>query len=185
MIVRNKVESYKRINELGLNKFPEQLFRENESTKVKEFLESNKAEYYAIRDRSKVGGVLKLKVDYDKVLEEIVGYNIFSINVSSINYQDNQLIAGEICFLSNNEVYAILTFNKDASVRDARENPSLNLKTDIFDKTNLERIPHFDYIYNYIVTNHLEDVIIEFALFDKEVGIKRERIIIYELRTEY
>lgn len=30
MIINNKIESIKKINELGLNKFPEQLFRENE-----------------------------------------------------------------------------------------------------------------------------------------------------------
>ena len=39
MIINNKMESIKKINELGLNKFPEQLFRENEQAKVKEFLD--------------------------------------------------------------------------------------------------------------------------------------------------
>ena len=32
---------------------------------------------------------------------------------------------------------------------------------------------------------HLQNVIVEFALFDKEVGIRQERIIVYELRTHY
>ena len=31
----------------------------------------------------------------------------------------------------------------------------------------------------------LLDVIVEFALFDKEVGLKKEKIIVYELRTHY
>ena len=184
MIIKNKLESINKINELNLNKFPEQLFRENEETKVQEFLDSYPANFYAIRDKSKAGGTFKLKVNYDKVLDEIKGYNLFTINVSSANYVDNQLLVGEIEFLSNGEVYAILSVDPTASVRDALSNPTFNLKTKIFDK-RLNKIPHFDYIYQYISNNNLYDVIVEFALFDKEVGIKKEKVIVYELRTHY
>ena len=175
--IKNKLESINAINELGLNKFPEQLFRSNEEDRVKEFIKKYPAKYYAIRDRSRAGGVFKLKVDCDKVLEEIGGYTLFTINVSSINYVDNQLLVGEIEFLSNNEVYATLSIDPSYSVRDAIKNPTFNIKTDIFDNKTLNKIPHFDYIYNFVKTNNLEDVIVEFALFDKEVGIKKQRII--------
>ncbi len=185
MIIRNKLESIEKINKLGLNKFPEELFKDKEKDKVKEFLESNPAKYYAIRDRSKASGVFKLAVDYDKVMQEIEDYNLFTINVSSYNYVDNQLLAGEIQFLSNNEVYATLSTNIGASARDATLHPTFNIKTDIFDDKTLMKIPHFDYIYTYVINNNLKDVIIEFALFDKEVGIKKEKIIVYELRTHY
>ena len=184
MIIKNKLESINKINELDLNKFPEQLFRENEETKVQKFLDSNPAKFYAIRDKSKAGGIFKLKVDYDKVLDEIKGYSLFTINVSSANYVDNQLLVGEIEILSNGDVYAILSVDPEASVRDALSNPTFNLKTNIFDK-RLNKIPHFDYIYNYISKNNLYDVIVEFALFNKEVGIKNEKVIVYELRTHY
>lgn len=184
MIIKSKLESINKINELGLNKFPEQLFRENEEIKVKEFIEKYPANYYAIRDKSRAGGTFKLKVDYDKVLEEIKGYNLFTINVSSANYVDNQLLVGEIEFLLNEEVYAILSIDPTASVRDALKNPTFNLKTDIFDK-RLNRVPHFDFIYQYIMNNNLQYVIVEFALFDKEVGTKKEKVIVYELRTHY
>lgn len=184
MIIRNKIESIDKINELGLNKFPEQLFKTNDEEKVRKFLQDYPAEYYAIRDKSRAGGVFKLKVDYNKVLDEIQGYNIFTINVSSANYVDNQLLVGEIEFLSNGEVYAILSVDPTASVRDAISNPTYNLKTDIFDK-KLGRIPHFDVIYQYAMSHNLKDVIVEFALFDKDVGIKKEKVIVYELRTHY
>lgn len=94
MIIRNKLDSIKKISELNLNKFPEQLFKENEEEKVKEFLQKYPAKYYAIRDKSKAGGIFKLKVDYNKVLDEIKDYNLFTINVSSANYIDNQLLVG-------------------------------------------------------------------------------------------
>ena len=184
MIIRNKLDSIKKISELNLNKFPEQLFKANEEEKVKAFLKKYPSKYYAIRDKSKTGGIFKLKVDYDKVLDEIKDYNLFTINVSSANYIDNQLLVGEIEILSNNEVYAILSLDKGASVRDALSNPTFNLKTDIFDK-KLNKIPYFNTIYQYIINHNLKDVIVEFALFDKEVGIRKEKVIIYELRTHY
>ena len=184
MIIKNKLESINKINKLKLNKFPEMLFKEKEDAKVQKFIDKYPAEFYAIRDKSKAGGIFKLKVDYNKVLDEIKGYNLFTINVSSANYVDNQLLVGEIEFLSNGEVYAILSVDPTASVRDALSKPTFNLETNIFDK-RLNKIPHFDYIYQYISNNNLHDVIVEFALFDKDVGIKKEKVIVYELRTHY
>lgn len=184
MFIKNKLESMKKISELGLNKFPEQLFKAGEQEKVREFLTCYPAQYYAIRDKSKAGGIFKLKVATNDVLAEINDYNLFTINVSSANYVENQLLVGEIQILSNGEVYATLSVDPTASVRDALRNPTFNLKTDIFDK-KLNKIPHFDLIYEYIITHNLQNVIVEFALFDKEVGIRKERIIVYELRTHY
>lgn len=184
MLIKNKLESMKKISELGLNKFPEQLFKEGEQEKIKEFITCYPAKYYAIRDKSKADGIFKLKVAASDVLAEIRDYNLFTINVSSANYVKNQILVGEIEILSNGDVYAILSVDPTASVRDALRYPTFNLKTDIFDK-RLNKIPHFDLIYQYIVTHNLQNVIVEFALFDKEVGIRKERIIVYELRTHY
>ena len=184
MKIRNKLESTKKINELKLNKFPEQIFKKGEESKVKKFLENYPVAYYAIRDKSKSCGVFKLKVTKENVLEEIKEYSLFSINVSSANYSNNQLLVGEIEFLSNGEIYATLSTDSKASVRDVLCNPTYNLKTDIFDRS-LDNIPYFDYIYNYIISKGLMDVIVEFSLFDKEVGINREKIVVYELRTHY
>lgn len=184
MNINSKIESSRKIKELKLNKFPEQIFKIGEEKKIIEFLNRNPAVYYAIRDKSKSGGVFKLKVTADKVLEEIDGYNIFSINVSSANYINNQLLVGEIEILSNGEVYTTLSLDPTASVRDAIHKPDFNLKTTIFDK-KLKNIPYFDVIYKYISDNNLYDIIVEFALFDKNVGEKQEKIIVYELRTNY
>lgn len=184
MIIKNKLESISKINELGLNKFPEQLFRKNELVKVKSFLEQYPAQFYAIRDRSKAEGIFKLSVKYEDVLEEIKEYSLYTINVSSINYFNNQLLCGEIEILSNGEIYLTLSTDNGASVRDAVRKPTFNLKTNIFDKS-LNNIPGFDIIYEYIINHHLSDIITEFSLFDTPVGIKKEKVIIYELRTHY
>ena len=71
-IIKNKLESIDKINKLGLNKFPEQLFKNNNEENVKRFLQKYPADYYAIRDKSRAGGIFKLKVDYDKVSSIII-----------------------------------------------------------------------------------------------------------------
>ena len=71
MKIKNKLESINTINELKLNKFPEQLFRQNEQNKVKKFIEQNPAKYYAIRDKSKTNGIFKLKVEYENILKAV------------------------------------------------------------------------------------------------------------------
>lgn len=185
LIIKNKLESIKKIEELGLNKFPEQLFEKGQRQQVLDFINKYPAKYYAIRDKSKAGGVFKLKVESDKVLDEIKDYDLFTINVSSANYVLNQLLVGEIQILNNNEVYATLSVDPNASVRDALSNPTFNIKTNIFDDKVLDKIPYFNMIYSYIIEHNLENLIVEFALFDKNVGIKMDKIIIYELRTHY
>lgn len=183
--IKNKLESINMIKELGLNRFPECLFKRGEDDKVEEFLRQYPAKYYAIRDKSKAGGNFKLKVLKDDILDEIKEYELYTINVSSVNYSDNQLLVGEIEILKNGEVYLILSTEKGYSVRDAIRDPEFNLKTDLFDDWNLKRIPYFDYMFNYIDENNLYDIIVEFSLFDVGVGEKNEKVVVYELRTHY
>lgn len=182
--INNKLESVEAINKLGLNKLPEGLFRKNDVSRIKEFLNKYPAKCYAIRDKSNSSGVFKLKVPANEVFNEILEYDLFSINVSSINYSDNQLLVGEIEILSDGGVYAVLSTNPYASVRDALKKPEFNLKTDIFDN-RLNDIPCFDFLYQYIIEHELKDIIVEFSLFNINVGINNEKIVIYELRTNY
>ena len=184
MIIKNKIESIEMIKSLHLNQFPEELFFRGDEERVSSFLKKYPAKYYAVRDKSKSGGVFKLKVEDSKVLDEIKEYDSFTINVSSANYDENQILVGEIEFLSNGEVYLILSSNPKYSVRDALRDPDFNLKTNIFDDI-LNEIPGFDFIYDYVTKNDLMDVIVEFSLFDIPVGIQNEKIVIYELRTHY
>lgn len=185
MEIKNKLESINMIDELKLNKFSERLFKKNQQSEIKKFIEEKPAKYYAIRDKSKPGGTFKLKVEEADIIEETKDYDLFTINVSSANYTENQLLVGEIMISSDNEIHAILSTNKTYSIRDTIKNPDFNIKTNIFDNKTLNNIPYFDNIYDYIISNDLLDVIVEFALFDKKIGIKKENIIIYELRTHY
>lgn len=184
MKITNKIESYNKIIELGLNHFPEKIFKSSQLNEVQDFIDTYPVNYYAIRDKSKAGGVFKLKVEPQNILNEVSGYDLFSINVSSYNYIDNQLLVGEI-FISGTSVNATLSTNCGYSVRDAIKNPDFNFITNIFDDKTLNQIPYFDEVYKYIIDNKLQNTIVEFAYFDKPIGINEQNIIIYELRTDY
>ena len=184
MKINNKLESYRKIKELNLNRFPEKVFKKSNLNEVEDFIKQYRANYYAIRDKSKAGGVFKLKVEPKDILNEISGYDIFSINVSSYNYIQNQLLVGEI-MIADTKVNAILSTNSAYSVRDAIKNPDFNLTTDIYDNKTLNKIPHFNDVFKYIIKNNLQNMIIEFAYFNIPVGINNENIVVYEIRTEY
>jgi len=184
MKISSKIESFNKIKELNINKLPEKIFKTSDIEDIKEFLKTYPAKYYAIRDKSKAGGVFKLKVETKDVFNEISDYNLFSINVSSYNYVENQLLVGEILITDTN-VSAILSTNGGYSVRDAIRNPDFNFTTNIFDDRLLNQIPSFNKVYKYIIEHNLKNIIVEFSYFDIPVGINNENIVVYELRTHY
>lgn len=51
MIIKNKLESIKKIEELNLNRFPEKLFEGQDDKQVKQFISKYPSRYYAIRDK--------------------------------------------------------------------------------------------------------------------------------------
>ncbi len=185
IIINNKLESIKKIKELKLNTFPEQLLKKGEEDKVLEFVNKYPADYYALRDKSKIGGTFKLNVKKNNLLEEIKDYELYTINVSSINYAENQIMEADIEVKRNGDIYVTISKNPESNVRDNIEDIYMSLKTDIFDDRVLNKIPEFDYIYSYLYKHNLFDVLVEFSLFDKPLGINNERIIIWELRTHY
>lgn len=185
IIIKNKLESIKKIKELKLNTFPEELFKKGEEDKVLEFVNKYPADYYAIRDKSNAGGIFKLKVKKNNILKEIKGYELYTINVSSINYAENLIMEADIEIKRNGVIYVTISKNPESNVRDNIGDIYMSLKTDIFDDKILNKIPEFDYIYSYLYKYDLFDVIVEFSLFNKPLGINNERIIIWELRTHY
>lgn len=185
MKIYNKVESSNAIKELRLNHFPEKIFSKGQTDEVLEFLKRFPAKYYALRDKSKTGGFSSHKIKQEDVLEKIKVYDDkFSINVSSFNYIENQILVGEIQ-ITDTSIYILGSTNNEYSLRDAYKDPDFNLNTTIFDDKNLSKIPHFDDLYTYIMNYNLQGVVVEFAIFNKPVGINNENIIIYELRTNY
>lgn len=185
MKVRNKLESIELIKKKKLNSFPEKLFKKNQSHEVIDFLKEYPANYYAVRSKEIVGCKKNnFKVSKEDVINEIKNFNLFTINVSSYNYTSNLVLIGDILISKNNEVWLIASTNQNFTGKMAEQYPEFNFSTDIFDK-RLNLVPNFDLIYEYIAKNDLIDVIVEFAIYNKPLGIYNEKIIIFEIRTEF
>ena len=185
MEIKDKLESIETIKKLGLNKLKEGLFKKGETKKVKAFLNSCTENLFCIRDRTKTGGNFKFNVPKNKVLKEIAGYEVFTINVSTGNYEGHQMLTGDIKISSDNSVFMTLSTDPNASVRDAYDRPEFNYNTDIFNDSLLNSVPGFDYLYQYVYEHNLVDTVVEFSLFDIDIGINSERVVIFELRTNY
>lgn len=185
MKVRNKLESIEIIKKKKLNTFPEKLFHKGNDKEVLSFFKTYPAKYYAVRSKEIVGCKQNnFKVLKKDVLKESKKFNLFSINVSSYNYVSNFILIGDIMISKNNDVWFIGSMNSNFTGKMAEKYPDFNYSTDIFDK-RLNLIPRFDLIYQYIVDHDLEDVIVEFAIYDCPVGIYHEKVVIFELRSEF
>ncbi len=185
MRVRNKLESINIIKGKKLNSFPEELFKKGQEDKIRKFLKQYPVEFYAIRSKDIVDCKKNnFKVPYNHVLDEAKKFNLFSINVSSYNYISSFVLIGDIMIGRNNDVWFIGSKNKNYTGKMAESNPDFNYCTDIYDK-KLNYIPGFDLIYSYILNHSLMDVIVEFAIYNKPIGMYKEQVIIFEIRTDF
>ncbi len=184
-VTRNKKESSRLISELSLNQFPIIHLESFDAKRINAFLEKYPADYYAVRDLSKSNSKkFNLKVPKCDIIEYTKSMTRFSINVSSYNYTNNQLCTGELRIGSDDSMSVTISNNKSFSARDAVYNPDYNFVSDIYDP-RLKLIDGLSSIINYIYIHSLFDIIVEFSVFDTNVGINSEDVVIYELRTNY
>jgi hypothetical protein len=181
----NKIESINLILKLKLNTFPERLFLEYNPNSIEEFIKEFTAEFYAVRDKSfSMSPKSRLAVPYNEVIDYCKCLNKFSINVSSYCYRNNQICVGEIRIYKNMGIEYIVSNNPSYSLRDCYTNPDFNGQTNIYDK-KINKIPGLNEIIDYISKYNLFEIIVEFSVFNCPVGINKENIIIWELRTNY
>lgn len=183
--VTNKLESYNLINRLGLNKLPEIYVEKFDENKVMEFLRQYPSDFYAVRDRNKSGSkYFKLFVKRDEILDYVRGRDRFSINISGPSVANHQLLTGEIKLALNGDFSLTASKDKQASARSAVDKPDYNFTSNISEHKN-RLIPGFDYLIDYLFEHELFDAIIEFAVFDTNLGTKGEKVVVFEIRTDY
>ena len=185
MEINTKLESISFIKNNKLNTFPEKLFHKGDDKKVLEFLNEYPANFYAIRSKEKTKCLNNdYKVPVENVINKVKEFNLYTINVSSYNYSDNLILIGDVMIKHDNSVWLIASCNKNYTGRMAEQNPDFNISTDIFDN-KLNEIPGFDLTYKYIVENNLIDIIVELAVYDIPVGVNKENIVVFEVRTSF
>ena len=85
MKICTKIESYNKIIELNLNRFPEKIFKKSQTKEIQTFIKQHPARYYAIRDKSKPGGEFKLKVEKQNIFNALSAVELVA---SELAYYD-------------------------------------------------------------------------------------------------
>lgn len=183
MQVKNKKQSDYLIKSLQLNRMSEGIFTCNQEEELKKFLKENLHPYYNIRDKNASMGEFRYKITAEEVLKYANSYQLFSVYESLADAdQNHMLLQGEIRVDSNWNVKASLDDRRCISNREAMKQPKFNIFFNILESSE----PHIcglKQILDYIIVNQLFDVIVEFTLYDVPVGVKKENIIIWELRN--
>lgn len=182
-VVKNKIQSNLLIKKLNLNRFEEQIFDNTQITEIRKFLERYPVKYYTIRDKENYGSVPNFRVQKYEVLEYCQNFTKFGIAVSTDNY-DSKILTGDIFIGTDNTLWLIASDQPQASGRDAERDPVYLINSDIFDK-QIRHIRGLEYLINYLYRYYLLDIVVEFAVFSEKIGINKDYVIIYELRTHY
>lgn len=179
--IHTKEESKNFIISHGLNHVPEIFLLPEDDASAKLFFQENPAELYVIRsaDHSSANyeyiGNFK---EYQQARRNFSGRIILAVSVNSFQ---NKILLGAIEILEHT-VRFCATENKALDHRTMYNGAEYNFETDIFDK-KLNRIPEFDYLYQYLSDHDLFGYTVEFTIYDRPVGTNQERILINEVRN--
>lgn len=184
LLSRNKRESQDLIGRLDLNRITETLFNINDIAMIKEYLSVTDYPFYSVRDMNPSGTFL-YSVPKERVLTELKNRNYTEITLSESLYRndrENLLIQGDICITQKGRMTAALSDERGVSLRYATQNPSQRIDIDLtYDR--LPKIYGLHKIIDYIYEKELLGIIVEIGLYNIPVGIKREPIIVWELRN--
>lgn len=185
MKISSKIESVNKIRQLNLNHLPEEVFTNYDINKIKDFIDTTHQELYIVRDMSKVLGLTYFNVSPKQILDLVSNYTAkFSIAVSAFNYCTYTL-HGDIYLSRNLETLNMFASNTVSNqTRGLMSNCQWNLSTSYYDP-KLKRILNLDIILDYIFKYDLFDVIVEFGVFPNPIGQNSERVLVFELRTDY
>ena len=186
--IKDKKDSIIKMKELGLNYFPLDVFEVDDLSGIKAFFEKYKAEEYVLRSTNKAQGEFYFVKSFDEAVKFLPKFkNEVTLSVSYNEYKDDLIIVGDIKVhkgYSGDTVDLTARTDSEATHRNIYENPQYNLHASL-DEDRVWRIPGFSKIMRYISDHELYDVIVEFAVYDCKIGVKKDNVVITELRTAY
>jgi hypothetical protein len=187
VVIKNKIESMKVIRQMNLNIFPDIYLNGFDEVKISKFLEETDAKHYVTRDKSVAMSPFVIHLKREEVMEFCRTCNMEKYTLTVSPFEDgSQVAVGEVVIHSDNRIDYLISHNSSYTPRELYRDPDFVSTTleDVFDK-RIKHIKGLGEIVDYIFENGLIGVIVEFSFFNKPVGIKGERIVIWELRTDY
>ena len=183
--IRNKLESLKTVKQLGLNTMPIEYFETYNKELLDDFFKRYDYKYYVVRDFGKASSnFFRFNISKKEVYNHVKNAKQFVVNVSTYNFQGHQICTGAIIIKRNMQVSLSVRCEDNCSVRQAEVDPQFSFTCDIDDK-RLDDIDGLDQVIDYVFKKNLFDVMVEFASMDIPVGTNQEKVVVFELRTEY
>lgn len=183
MRIDSKKHSSSIINQLNLNRVPEIVCDTFQKEVIESFCDQNIAKIYILRDLETPSGKYFFCKSKEECISNAKQYaGTFSIAVSCFAY-DNIVLLGEV-YLTKESVIIVGGNDKDIHHRNVYEKATINKSTTLNDKS-IWKVEGVEEIITYLITHNLYDVIVEYVVYDKPVGVNKEKVLIVELRSNY
>lgn len=185
--IKDKKDSVKKMQELGLNYFPMDIFDAKDLNAIKGFFDKYPSSEYILRNPNKPKAKFYFVKSFDEAVKKLKYFDEVNINVSFNPFKEDLLLVGDIKVHKGSFTDSVdLTARSDsqATQRNIYENPQYNFHTTL-DDDKLWDIPGFSKIANYIAEHELYDVIVEFCVYSVKLGAKKDYVVINELRTGF
>lgn len=184
----SKKENIEKMKELNLNFFPLQVFDVKNLDGIKDFFDQNSAEEYVLRTVEKAKGAFFYVSNFKEAKEKLEEFhNEVAISVSYRPYKEKIVLVGDINISKVEDDFVvdlIARSDAEATNRNIYEKPQYNFHTDLKDET-LWQVDGVDKIIRYVAEKGLTGYIVEFAVYDCEIGINKECVVISEIRKDY
>lgn len=183
-MIKTKYESDYMIRKLGLNRMLECIFTDKTTIdELEEFLDEFNYNYYNIREKTSSAGNFRYKLTRNEILEVSKQYKHYAIFESLADADSQLILQGDLEIDKDFVMRASLSDIKNISNRLAMQEPKYNIfNYDLKEKRD-PSIRGLKEVIDYISRNNLIGMVVEFSLFAIPVGIKKENIIIWELRN--
>lgn len=183
MKILSKAHSASIIANLNLNRVPEVICKTYESSVIESFCDKYIEKKYILRDLENANGKYFFCYNKEECLSSAKEYlGAFSLAVSCFAYE-NIVLLGEIC-LTKDSVTIVGGNAKDIHHRNVYQKAIINTHTTL-DDDKIWEVPGVEEIINYVVSHNLYDVIVEFVVYDKSIGLNKNKVLITELRSDY
>lgn len=183
MKINSKKHSANIISKLNLNRVPEVVCGIYEASVIHSFCDKYVSKKYILRDLENPSGKYFFCHSKEECLNSAKEYSgAFSLSVSCFAYE-NIVLLGEI-YLTKNSVTIVGGNDKDIHHRNVYQKSIINTCTTLNDDKIWE-VDGVEDLVAYIVKHNLYDVVVEYVVYDKPVGINNEKVLIVELRSDY
>lgn len=183
MKITSKRHSASIISKLNLNRVPEIVCETYEASVIESFCDKHIENTYILRDVENPSGKFFVCHSKDECLDNAKNYSgAFSLAVSCFAYE-NIVLLGEI-YLTKDSITIVGSNDKTAHHRNVYQKATINKNTTL-DDDEIWEVPGVEDLIAYIIKHNLYDVIIEYVVYDKPVGINNDKVLIVELRSDY